>query len=232
MRMREARRRSLIGRMLLLTVVAGIALGPQGLSLAAGPAGNVQIRGVIFSGQAQEPVEAARVYAVHLDTKQVFTSAPSTAAGEYALTGLPFGYYDMAIETTDGLYLSNRVINAPAGEKVEFSMVLGSPQPEDTEWWSAEPDRRIPGLDRVPDGVARIVEGIPKESALMKMASGGGAATTAPPAAEAAGAAAASSGIGAASWLLPTLAAGGLVVLAAAVDDDDDDQTDEGASPF
>jgi hypothetical protein len=209
--------------------VAGLCVGPHALTYAAGPAGNVQIRGVIFSGETQEPVQAARVYAVHLDTKQVFTSAPSTASGEYALTGLPFGYYDMAVETTDGLYLSNRVINAPAGEKVEYSMVLGSPQPEDTEWWSAEPDRRIPGLDRVPDGVARIVEGIPKESTLMAMASG----TPTPAATPSATAPAASrAGIGGASWLLPTLAAGGLIVLAAAVDDDDDDQEDEGASPF
>jgi hypothetical protein len=126
------------------------------------------------------------------------------------------------------------VINAPAGEKVEFSMVLGSPQPEDTEWWSAEPDRRIPGLDRVPDGVARIVEGIPKKSALMKMASGSGtaAATPSPAAAASAGGGTAAVGASTAGWLIPTLAAGGLVALAVAVDDDDDDQEDEGASPF
>jgi hypothetical protein len=232
--MRHHRNVSLLGRTLLMMIVVGLGLGPQGLALAAGPAGNVQIRGVIFSGETQEPVQAARVYAVHLDTKQVFTSAPSTASGEYALTGLPFGYYDMAIETTDGLYLSNRVINAPAGEKVEFSMVLGSPQPEDTEWWSAEPDRRIPGLDRVPDGVARIVEGIPKKSALMKMASGTGAttATPSPAAAASAGGGTAAARASSAGWLIPTLAAGGLLALAVAVDDDDDDQEDEGASPF
>lgn len=216
-------------RLLLMMVIVGIGLGPQVVSLAAGPAGNVQIRGVIFSGETQEAVAGARVYAVHLDTKQVFTSAPSTASGEYALTGLPFGYYDMAIETTTGLYLSNRVINAPAGERVEFSMVLGSPQPEDTEWWSAEPDRRIPGLDRVPDGVARIIEGIPKRSALVAMASGTAAPAATPTAAAATGTAVRG---GAASWLIPALAAGGFVALAVALDDDDDDQQDQGASPF
>jgi hypothetical protein len=228
--MRHRQNVSLVGRLVVLLIVAGLGLGPQGLALAAGPAGNVQIRGVIFSGETQEPVQAARVYAVHLDTKQVFTSAPSTASGEYALTGLPFGYYDLAVETTDGLYLSNRVINAPAGERVEYSMVLGSPQPEDTEWWSAEPDRRIPGLDRVPDGVARIVEGIPKKSALMAMASGTPTPAATPSATTAGGGAVSRGAAG--SWLLPTLAAGGLLLLAASVDDDDDDQQDEGSSPF
>lgn len=232
--MRHDRKPSLFGRLLLVLVVVSLGLGTPGLTLAAGPAGNVQIRGVIFSGETQDAVSGARVYAVHLDTKQVFTSAPSTASGEYSLTGLPFGYYDLAIETADGLYLSNRVINAPAGEKREISMVLGSPQPEDTEWWSAEPDRRIPGLDRVPDGVARIVEGIPEESALAAMSSGTGTAATTPAATAAGtGASAAAASLGTtSSWLIPALAAGGLVALGAAVDDDDDDQRDEGASPF
>ncbi len=216
-------------RTALALVILGMALGPQAMSvMAAGPAGNVSIRGVVFSGETQDAVMGARVYAVHLDTKQVFSSAPSTDKGEYALTGLPYGYYDLAVETTDGLYLANRVINAPAGEKVEISMILGPPQPEDTEWWSAEPDRRIPGLDRVPDGVSRIVEGVPRKSTLAAIASGKPAAG--------AGTVATTSGSkvfgGAkAGWLVPVLAAGGLLALVVLADDDDD-SSDNGSSPF
>lgn len=171
----------------------------------------------------------ARVYAVHLDTKQVFSSAPSTDKGEYALTGLPYGYYDLAVETSDGLYLANRVINAPAGEKVEISMILGAPQPEDTEWWSAEPDRRIPGLDRVPDGVSRIVEGVPRKSTLVAIASGKTAATTG---ATAATTGAKVFGTGTSSWLIPVLAAGGLAALVIIANDDDNSASDTGSSPF
>ncbi len=219
-----------VRRIVAGVVMVGLGLGPQlTMSMAAGPAGNVVVRGVVFSGQTQEPVAGARVYAVHLDTKQVFTSAPSTVKGEYQLTGLPYGYYDLAVETPDGLYLANRVINAPAGEKVEMSMILGPPQPEDTEWWSAEPDRRIPGLDRVPDGVSRIVEGIPRKSALVAIASGKAAAGSA---AAGAGVSTAAMSAATATWLIPVLAAGGLAALAVIANDDDDSAKDQGGSPF
>ncbi len=217
-----------VRRLALILVIAGLVLGPQTtLTLAAGTAGNVVLRGKVGSAETGEPIAGARVYAVHLDTKQVFTSAPTNAKGEYQITGLPFGYYDIAVETTDGLYLANRVINAPAGEKVDMSLMLGPPQPEDTEWWSAEPDRRIPGLDRVPSGVARIVEGrVPLAKARAMAAAGGAAAGGA-----AAGAGAAGAAAGAASWLVPALAVAGMVGLAAVVNDNNDTNDSE-ASEF
>ncbi len=222
--------RNMFRRTVILAVVLGLCFTSTTLTaMAAGPAGNVEIRGVVFSGERQTIVAGARVYAVHLDTKQVFQSSPSNDKGEYDLTGLPYGYYDLAVETSDGLFLANRVINAPAGERVEMSMILGPPQPEDTEWWSAEPDRRIPGLDRVPDGVARIVEGIPRKSRLVEIASG-------KPTATGASTRAATSGTrifggGKSGWALPLLAAGGLAGLIILLDDDDDNE-DGGSSPF
>ncbi len=220
-------------RLALILVIVGLVLGPQTTwTLAAGTAGNVVIRGKVGSAETGEPIAGARVYAVHLDTKQVFTSALTNAKGEYQITGLPFGYYDIAVETTDGLYLANRVINAPAGEKVDMSLMLGPPQPEDTEWWSAEPDRRIPGLDRVPSGVARIVEGrvpLAKAKALAEATGAAGGAGAASAGAAAAGGAAVAAGT--ASWLVPALAVAGMVGLAAVVNDDNDTNDSE-ASEF
>ncbi len=219
-----------VRRYAVILLIAGMVLGPQTTwTLAAGTAGNVVLRGKVGSAETGQPIAGARVYAVHLDTKQVFTSAITNAKGEYQITGLPFGYYDLAVETPDGLYLANRVINAPAGEKVDVSLMLGPPQPEDTEWWSAEPDRRIPGLDRVPSGVARIVEGrVPLARARdLAAASGQGPAAAGAGAGAGAGVAAA----GAASWLVPALAVVGMVGLAAVVNDDNDTNDSE-ASEF
>jgi len=207
-----------VRRATALLVVLVLGFGPQSMSLAVGPTGNVVLRGAVVLAENGNAVAGATVYAVHLDTKQVFKSTASGANGEYQITGLPFGYYDLAVETTDGLYLANRVVNAPAGEKVEISLLLGPPQPEDTEWWSAEPDRRIPGLDRVPDGVARIVEGKPRRAAIAAAAPG---ATTTAAAATAGGS----------NWLIPALVAAGVIALAV-IADDDDKETDESATPF
>ncbi len=214
-----------------LAIVCAIAMCPQvtGNAWAAGAAGNVVIRGAVASADKGTPIASARVYAVHLDTKQVFTSAPSGAKGDYSITGLPFGYYDLAVETTDGLYLANRVINAPAGEKVEVSLMLGPPQPEDTEWWSAEPDRRIPGLDRVPDGVARIVEGKPSVAAAKP-----GPRVPAPTKVAVApvGSGAAAGSAGAHGWLVPALIAAGIAGLGVIVDKRNDKDNEFPASPY
>ena len=200
-------------------VAACLLLVPA--AFAAAPAGNVSLKGAVVRGDKATPVTGARVYAVHLDTKQVFTSAPSADKGDYQLTGLPYGYYDIAVETSDGLFLANRVINAPAGEKIEVSLVLGPPQPEDTEWWSAEPDRRIPGLDRTPDGVARIVEGRPRAGAMV-VAKAKGAAVGA----------GAGAGTGGAGYLAPVLAAVGIAALGALVNHQKDSSSELPATPF
>ncbi|UCF67148.1 MAG: carboxypeptidase regulatory-like domain-containing protein [Acidobacteriota bacterium] len=202
-----------------LTLVA-LVLGSQlTVAVAQGPSGTSAINGLLFWEQSGGPVTGATVYCVHLDTKQVFSADPSTAQGEYALSGLPFGYYDCAVSTPQALCLANRVVNLPAGEEVEISMVLGPPQPEDTEWWSADPDRRIAGLDQAPDSVCRIVEGRPKRaptrSDLRTDATPGVRPTTTT-----------------ARWLVPLLGAIGLTGLAAVADDDEKDQLDQGATPF
>ena len=203
----------------VFAAVAACLLMPA--AFAAAPAGNVSLKGAVVRGDKATPVTGARVYAVHLDTKQVFTSAPSAEKGDYQLTGLPYGYYDIAVETSDGLFLANRVINAPAGEKIEVSLVLGPPQPEDTEWWSAEPDRRIPGLDRTPDGVARIVEGRPRAGAMV-VAKAKGAAVGA----------GAGAGTGGAGYLAPVLAAVGIAALGALVNHQKDSSSELPATPF
>lgn len=209
-----------------IVIAVTLVLGPHVTgAMAAGPAGNVLLRGVVASADKGTPIAGARVYAVHLDSKEVFsTSTPTNARGEYQITGLPFGYYDVAVETPEGLYLANRVINAPAGEKIEISLILGPPQPEDTEWWSAEPDRRIPGLERVPDGVARIIEGRPTAAKIV--AAKVPAGTAGKVAASAAGAG------GAASWLAPLLAGAGIAILGVVVDRQNDTDREFNATPF
>jgi hypothetical protein len=214
-------------------LVVGLAFGSQVLPAIAqtGAAGNVVLEGKVLSADTGETLANARVYAVHLDTKQVFLSAPSSSSGDYQITGLPFGYYDLAVETPEGLYLANRVINAPAGERIDVSVVLGPPQPEDTEWWSAEPDRRIPGLERVPDGVARIVEGRPPRKSEI-VAGDVSPAATFPPAGAPARTAPAPAFAGVGGWLIPAAVAVGIVGLGVIATDDNDDAEDSAASPF
>lgn len=211
-------------RALACIVTTALVFGCQlPFNFAAGQTGNVAIRGKVFDMNSGDPLPGAIVHAVHLDTKDVYSSEPSSSSGAYVLDRLPFGYYDLAVESEGGLFLSNRVIRAPAGEKITISMILGEPQAADTEWWSADPHRRIPGLDRAPDGVSRIVEGAPRR------VPGALGDAPRPAVAKATGTVGAD---GRRGWLIPALVAGGLMGLALVIEDDDDKAQDQGASPF
>ncbi len=190
-------------RVVALSLAFALAFVPGiGGASAAAETANASLHGTVAYADKATPVSGAKVHAVHLDTRQVFDSAPTGANGAYQITGLPYGYYDLAVETPEGsLYLANRVISAPPGEKLEISLMLGPPAPEDTEWWSAEPDRRIPGLERVPDGVARVVEGKARAVAAAPAPSGPTPATPVGAAAKK-------------SSLKPVLIGGGIAVLA------------------
>ncbi len=162
-------------------------------ALAAAPPGNVMLRGKIFALETGEPVGGAVVHALHFDTKALRSSLQTIGNGEYRIDALPFGYYDLIVEFEGKLYLSNRGFDSDAGETLEISLIIGSGQPRATEWWSADPGRLIAGLDRPADGVAWIVEGIPR--------------SVAP------GAIPAADGEAPRRWLIPVLAGGGLLLL-------------------
>jgi len=214
--------RRLVSGVLIGALVGG---GSLPLALAQAPTGTASLKGRLFWEDSGEPISGATVHCIHLDTKAVLTAEPSAADGRYVLQNLPFGYYDCAVSTPQGLCLANRVINVPAGETVEISMVIGAPNPEDTEWWSADSARKLPGLNEVPDSVCRIYEGVPKTAPRSepKEAARGTArhrAATQGRWVDAAGHA----------WLVPALVGGGLAALLVIVNSDND--KDENGTPF
>ena len=66
------------------------------------------------------------VYAFHLDTSTVYASEPTTPKGRYRIDGVPLGWFDTYIETPDGLFMANQVVNMPP--KGEISVDLPKSQ--------------------------------------------------------------------------------------------------------
>jgi hypothetical protein len=144
--------------LLLALLLVLPAWAPSALAQEAREPGRGSLRGKILLDDQKTPAVGATVRAVHLDTNEIFEGAPTTADGKYEVKGLPYGYYNLIVETDGALYLSNRILNVPPEKKVEASFALTESRPEEKEWWEAEPSRRVPGMDRPPDGVARIIE--------------------------------------------------------------------------
>jgi len=107
---------------------------------------------ISIGGAAQE---SGTVLAYHLATGDVFR-AELGPKGEFSFPGLESGYYDIAVETADGLYVANQVVNAPPGGTASVKYELMSSTA------LGEGPRPFPGSDRQASGIARLTAGGPK----------------------------------------------------------------------
>ena len=111
---------------------------------------NSEIRGKVL-GTDGRSAEGVEVFAYHLATEEIFT-ATTNRKGEFIMRELPYGYFDMAAKSADGLYVSDQVANvSPKGKNVvEFRLLAFSA--------STQADRRsFAGADEVPVGIARML---------------------------------------------------------------------------
>ena len=77
--------------------------------------GTSKIRGKIVSADGGPAIRGSRVLAFHLSSARLYASEPVRGGG-FEIPDLPYGYYDLAVETTEGLFASTRAINlAPSG---------------------------------------------------------------------------------------------------------------------
>ncbi len=112
--------------------------------------GTSKIKGQIQHFESKERIRDAQILALHLSSAQLFVSEP-TKRGGFELRGLPYGYYDLAVETPEGLYVTTEVINlAPAGT-ASLVLTLAPYQPA-----TAGLARKYPGRDVESSGLAEI----------------------------------------------------------------------------
>lgn len=97
------------------------------------------------------PVRGATIMAYHLASEQIFSSSPAGADGEFEISGLPFGYFDLAIDTEEGLFVGNQVVNVPPSGKLTLAFTI---QPYTTGVDQA--GREFPGIGRPSSGVANV----------------------------------------------------------------------------
>jgi hypothetical protein len=112
---------------------------------------NSEIRGSVV-GPDDKRLADVEILAYHLATEEVFTTR-TNRKGEFVFTALPYGYFDLAARSADGLYVSDQVANvSPDGRNiVEFRLQGFS--------GSIQADRRtFPGSDEEPVGVARVLD--------------------------------------------------------------------------
>jgi len=142
-------------RYLVSAILTAVLLFPVGLipeiqaQEPEAAAGEAQLRGSI-SAQDGASVAGATIIAYHLSSEQIFRSDPMDGSGSFSIEGLPYGYYDIAVQTPDGLFVADQVVNLPPSGKAALSMTLSRGGTD------ASAPRGFPGADEAPVGVAMI----------------------------------------------------------------------------
>jgi hypothetical protein len=129
-----------------------LAVPPTSFAQDGDTATGSEIHGRV-QAEAGGALAGATVYAYHLSSEAVFTSTVTNAKGEYEILDLPYGYFDIAVETDEGLFLANQVINVSPSAKTVLTLGLAKYTASD-----AADARAFPGSEAQPIGVARVEE--------------------------------------------------------------------------
>ena len=113
----------MLRRTLLVIFVILFAALSQ-VAIAEADDSSSQLVGAVFGNQGEGPAKGARVLAFHLPTERVYTSEPIDERGGFRLTELPHGYFDLAVETADGLFVAGQVVKLPPNTMAVLSMML------------------------------------------------------------------------------------------------------------
>ena len=109
-----------------------------------------------FRGKVQgmdgQPAAGVEILTYHLATAELFTGT-TDGKGAFTLVALPYGYFDLAARSADGLYVADQVANVSATGKNVVKLRLQAFSP------SIRADRRaFPGANEIPVGVARVID--------------------------------------------------------------------------
>jgi hypothetical protein len=117
-----------------LLLVAGLLAPPVRAATGA--------HGTIRAADGGVPLAGARVKLFHLGTSALFLAEPSGPKGEWSLTDLPDGEFDLAVETARGLWLADHLVTLRPGHDPELSITLR----ERAYWEGTErmPERATP----------------------------------------------------------------------------------------
>lgn len=158
-------RRGLAAALAIALVAAPLPKAAQAAPKKAAPAaaaetppGRSSLIGWVSDEQGRHAV-GVRFILTPLEGQAPPHSAVTDKRGEFELRLLSYGYYRFGIETPGGVYLGSRILLIPPERGMEEEFELSPFRPED-EKLGLSRTQPVPGTDKIPVGVARLVEDI------------------------------------------------------------------------
>ena len=117
----------------LVTLLAGSVLAPAA-SAAKAPkkpkeaAGGVGIEGVILDEEGKA-AGGAVLTAVHLESSKIYHAEPASSSGSFRLTGIPYGYYQIAVAEGGTLHAATVPVNIGPASNLKLDIILLASKP-------------------------------------------------------------------------------------------------------
>lgn len=136
---------------LVISLSQTAAPGPWAQAGAAGQGPQTAtIEGRVFGSDRVTPISGAVVRAVRGDGAQVYSSLPTDEKGNFSLTNLAPGSYDIVVELADGVFVVERTLSV--SEAKAYSLSLATVPAENVE-------KRVSAVDKPVKGYAWTLEG-------------------------------------------------------------------------
>ena len=116
-----------------------------------------RIYGKIHDADGKSGRAGVTVHAYHLGTGETFSSQPSTKDGSFEIIGLPFGYFDLVVETEEGAFVAEQIVGTPPAGKALVLLRLLPYDEQPDAWWATHERREVPGSDDPATGLAALL---------------------------------------------------------------------------
>ncbi len=157
-RQREVVTRVLIGLLLATALPVGAAGEKGGTPEEPKPPKGARIYGKVRAADGKTPVRGAVVHAYHLGGGGAFASAPTASNGSYEIGGLPFGHFDLVVETDEGAFVSSEVVSVPPAGKALVLLTVRRYEDQPEAWWKTHGRRPLPdGAGDEGAGIAGVI---------------------------------------------------------------------------
>lgn len=114
-----------------------------------------RISGKVISLVDKSDIVGATVLAYQISTEQVIRSSPTDSGGKFSIRDLAAGYYDLAIETPDGLFVADQIVNVPPAGKATINVGV---VPDNDQTATQTAVRSYPGSADASAGMMQISE--------------------------------------------------------------------------
>ncbi len=139
----------------LLLLAGPVAAKGQAKDRPAGD-GLSSVEGRVRAPDGKRGVAGAKIHAYNQATGQTYSSEPTGPNGAYRIEGLPFGYFELAVETGDGLFVADQIVNVGPSAKALVLLTLKPYDQQPDSWWADHERRSFSGSEDESSGLAEL----------------------------------------------------------------------------